>query len=106
MEQTQKSRPTTERTDPSTTETAQSSGRSPEIQDKLDDAADLIDQMDELLEEMAESDEPVARTLGDLMRLGSKTTNQAYGEYVNDEEELSCALGAAYLGAKSLGLAK
>ncbi len=50
-------------------------------------------------------DQKPAYTLGDLIRLGSAQTEQAVGSW-GDGKTQACALTAAYIGAKIVGLAK
>lgn len=66
----------------------------------------VIDAPEVVTEETVDTaalEQPAVYKLSDLIRLGSMQTEQAVGTW-GDGETTACALTAAYVGAKALGL--
>lgn len=66
----------------------------------LDDADALLDEIDAVLE--TEPVQALPITLGDLMRYGAERAPQAIGSWRGSNGE-TCALSAAYEGARAIG---
>ena len=68
----------------------------------MDAAEELLDEIDEILD--VDEEEPQLVSLSDLMRLGLKEHDQAFGTLKDVHTGDTCALGAAIDGAKTAGL--